>query len=172
MRMTFANARAWSPFVTCSPAHWLAYLATAGSSAAPNVIPSALIESRVVESPLAPMKIATTPKRINKPPARNPPISQTLLRFIAPPPGEQCISWTVQVFSRAGGWTSGDRRAARAAEPRRGAGNYVRRRLPALRGDDDRGACDAHPCVDRNASIRQPENGVQVQLRDRRDVEP
>jgi hypothetical protein len=33
------------------------------------------------------MKIATTPKTISTPPARNPPISHIFLLFIAPPPG-------------------------------------------------------------------------------------
>ena len=35
-RMTLAKARAWSPFVTCWPAHCEAYFATAGSLASPK----------------------------------------------------------------------------------------------------------------------------------------
>src|SRR5262245_26298762 len=86
-RMIFANARAWSPVFTGSPAHCSAYFATAGSSAVPNVIPSCSMLSRTVTKPFTPRAMETAPKTTRTPPARNPPISQYLLPFIAPPPG-------------------------------------------------------------------------------------
>src|SRR4029453_1439634 len=86
IRMIFAKARAWSPVLTCWPAHWSAYFATAGSSLVPKVIPSCLMLSRTVVYPFTPMKIATAPKTISTAPARNPPLSQYRLNFIALPP--------------------------------------------------------------------------------------
>jgi hypothetical protein len=60
-----------------------------------------LMESRVVLNPLTLMKIATMPKRISTPPARNPPISSSLCLHLLHLPSVGCCAKAAVTGARA-----------------------------------------------------------------------
>ena len=75
-----------SSMVAGRPASLAAFWISAGAMSDPPTMYSLLSSSPTVRYPFIPMKRATAPNTISTAPEMNPPISQTLLPFIALPP--------------------------------------------------------------------------------------